>query len=78
MELLTYICCFVLPYSYNVYVIDSNHDEPSEIINYWIIHFNYMLAMSTQIGFLLFELADIKYNGIYEYFTNGWNLFDAS
>jgi hypothetical protein len=46
LELFVYLCFFLMPYAYNVYVIDSGHDQ-NIVINYWIIHLNYMMAMST-------------------------------
>ena len=34
--------------------------------------------MCTQIAFLVLELADMRYNGFKNYFSDGWNLFDTS
>lgn len=67
----------MIPFAYNLFYLGSNHDE-KKVLNYWIVHMNYTLAMCTQIAFLVLELADIKYNGYRSYFSNGWNLFDAS
>ena len=34
--------------------------------------------MITQIVFLFFEFAEIKYGGFWNYISDGWNLFDIS
>ena len=37
-----------------------------------------ILACITQITFLIFEFANIHFNGIKEYLSDGWNLLDIS
>ena len=68
--LFIYIFCFIFPFIYNIF--DSG-GAPSN----WAIA-RYVLAGSTQIFFLSLEYAELKYNGIGEYFSDPWNYVDSS
>jgi len=63
-HLLIYIFFFVFPFIYNIYIVDINHDNPNANINFVFIKINYLIGLCTQILFMVFEYADIKYNGI--------------
>lgn len=63
-HLLIYIFFFVFPFIYNIYIVDINHDNPNANINFVIIKINYLIGLCTQILFMVFEYADIKYNGL--------------
>ena len=63
-HLLIYIFFFVFPFIYNIYIVDINHDNPNANINFVFIKINYLIGLCTQILFMVFEYADIKYNGL--------------
>jgi hypothetical protein len=63
-HLLIYMFFFVFPFIYNIYIVDINHDNPKANINFVFIKINYLIGMCTQFLFMVFEYADIKYNGL--------------
>ena len=72
---------FYFPFLYNIFVINSNDfraDDENETVHVNFIRFLYMIMMFTQIVFAVFELAEIKHNGIVSYLSEGWNYFDST
>ena len=77
-QMLFYIFFFCVPFIYNVYQIGDNHDEKINHVNYYLIFTNYFICLICQIVLIVFELADIKFNGFLDYISDGWNIFDSS
>ena len=77
-QMLFYIFFFCVPFIYNVYQIGDNHDEKINHVNYYLIFTNYFICLICQIVLMVFELADIKFNGFLDYISDGWNIFDSS
>ena len=74
-----YISGFVFPFIYNNLSINDAFSIKKEKFWHLILRFFlYIIASLTQISFLLFELAEVKQNGIEGYFNDGWNIFDST
>jgi hypothetical protein len=52
----------------------SNFKEDSSDL--YIIYVMYALSFITLTIFMIFEYAEMKYNGIEDYFSDSWNYFD--
>lgn len=78
----TYLFGFVIPFAYNIisdnliYYRDNAKDESNLHLSFRI--FNYLLASFTSILFSYFEIIEIEFSGLKEYFSSGYNLFDFS
>jgi hypothetical protein len=77
--LIIYTLGFYLPFVYTCILI-NNSFAASEKSSFDLIKLYTLYALSflTQTVFMVFEYAEIKFNGLSNYFSESWNYFDSS
>ena len=76
--LIFYIIGFYLPFIYASFTI-SNFDYTKENqSDLYTIYLMYVISFFTLTVFMVFEYAEMKYNGIEDYFSDSWNYFDST
>ena len=76
--LIFYVIGFYLPFIYASFTI-SNFDYTKEnSSDLFTIYLMYAISFFTLTVFMVFEYAEMTYNGIEDYFSDSWNYFDST
>lgn len=79
LMLIFYFTCFYSLFIYNCIALEYFEQIQSETYGHFIVRWCfYAVGGFTQIVFVVLEYAEMKTNGIYEYFSDGYNVFDFS
>ena len=76
--LMIYVLGFYLPFIYVSFIISNFNIAKHSSYDVYAIYFMYILSFITLTIFMIFEYAEMKYNGIEDYFSDSWNYFDST
>ena len=77
----TFFFGFVFPFAYNNIsenLINTKKGQIESLFHFYLRILNYLVALMISILFGYFEIIEIKFSGLNEYFSSGYNIFDFS